>query len=327
MSGTDEPIERLEFDTAQLVAEHPPRWTNANKLVVQAIACPPGTAHGGRIKYSRWAAMALPDTIPDRTTAIEPREGFFDYPVSESGELIWHLNFADPHLFGYYGGPLFAQDEMQVTEHPALASLREALTARGARALTVDRGGPTPVLVAGVERRCRVATNPHAAAGRPHGLYGNAFARAPAEAIRNATTAITPPTISNIIALAAPSHGSGRYSPEQLYGILETAWTGFRAAALETRRFAGDGVRAAVHTGFWGCGAFGGNRVVMTALQLAAARIAQVDLVFYVGPAAALRDFEEGRAAFGKAAEGGTVAGLIERMAGMGLRWGTGDGN
>jgi hypothetical protein len=112
-----------------------------------------------------------------------------------------------------------------------------------------------------------------------------------------------------------------------LYGILETAWTGFRAAALETRRLAGDGVRAAVHTGFWGCGAFGGNRVVMTGLQLAAARLAQVDLAFYVGPPAGLKDFEEGLAAFGKVAEGGTVAGLIERIAGMRLRWGTSDGN
>ncbi|HLS48271.1 MAG TPA: hypothetical protein VK012_07105, partial [Gemmatimonadales bacterium] len=316
-----------EFEANGLVAEHPPRWTNQNKLVVHAVASPPGAVHAGRIQYSRWAAMPLPGTVPASRFCIEAREGFFDYPGSQPGAMIWHLNFADPHLFGYYGGPLFAQDEMQVAEHPALASLKQALEALGAAARTVDRGDPTPVLVAGVERRCRVATEPDASAGRPGGLYGNAFAAAPAAAIRAATTAVSPPTISNIIALAAPTNGSGRYTREQLAYILQTAWSGFRAAALETARLAGPDARTSVHTGFWGCGAFGGNRTVMTALQLAAARLAGVDLVFFTGSAPGKAAFREGAATL-EAFEGWTTPDqLLEGMEQRGLRWGMSDGN
>jgi hypothetical protein len=37
-----------------------------------------------------------------------------------------------------------------------------------------------------------------------------------------------------------------------------------------------------VHTGFWGCGAFGGNRVLMALLQAIAAQLASLEvLVFY----------------------------------------------
>lgn len=39
----------------------------------------------------------------------------------------WHINFADFHLFGFYEGGLFAQDEMQVAEHPILGSIRDYL--------------------------------------------------------------------------------------------------------------------------------------------------------------------------------------------------------
>lgn len=60
---------------------------------------------------------------------------------ADSARIEWHVNFADYNLFGYYGGNLFAQDEMQVQsrrhallshsmqvmEHPSLGSIREAL--------------------------------------------------------------------------------------------------------------------------------------------------------------------------------------------------------
>jgi hypothetical protein len=53
-----------------------------------------------------------------------------------------------------------------------------------------------------------------------------------------------------------------------------------------------------VCTGFWGCGAFGGNRTVMTALQLLAARKAGVARVrFFTVRPEGLADFERGAAA------------------------------
>ena len=140
--------------------------------------------------------MPLPESFaPERAAEhVVRHEGFYDYrPVlSAPGAIEWHVNFADPHLFFAYGGPLFAQDEIQVAEHPILGSLREALQAYCATALTVEQGRPTPVLVAGVERRCHVATDPNPAEGRPRGLYGNEFGRAPAEVVRRATKRIEP---------------------------------------------------------------------------------------------------------------------------------------
>lgn len=41
--------------------------------------------------------------------------------------MEWWVNFADPILFVAYAGRLFAQDEIQVAEHPALGHLKEKL--------------------------------------------------------------------------------------------------------------------------------------------------------------------------------------------------------
>jgi len=254
-------------------------------------------------------------------------DGFYDYrPVlSAPGAIEWHVNFADPHLFFAYGGPLFAQDEIQVAEHPILGSLREALQAYCETALTVEQGRPTPVLVAGVERRCHVATDPNPAEGRPRGLYGNEFGRAPAEVVRRATKRIEPPTTTNVIAMAAPSGGYGRYSREQIAHVLTTAWTGFRAAVLES----GIGP-VAIHTGFWGCGAFGGNRVLMAMLQVIAAGAAGVDRLVFHAPG------DSGAAALDSAlrviretfsGEPVSDADLVRRIAAMGFGWGESDGN
>lgn len=97
--------------------------------------------------------------------------------------------------------------------------------------LTRQGDNPTPILIRGVERRVFVKTDRNAAAGtvafrvctyhdrlkcfryagRPYGLYGNAFGGASAAAIKNACVLIQPPTISNIIALEAPPGGRGTY--------------------------------------------------------------------------------------------------------------------
>ncbi|MBI5542366.1 MAG: hypothetical protein HY901_00640 [Deltaproteobacteria bacterium] len=247
------------------------------------------------------------------------RAGFFDYrpPAVECDE--WHVNFADPRLFCAYSGPLLAQDELQVAEHPALAAVREALEPMG-QAQTEDREGATPVLVAGVERRCALATGPNRAAGRPRGLYGNAFALAKPEVVRAAVQPQNPPTRSNILAIAAPV-GHGRYSARQIEGIARTAFAGFSAARLESKS-----ARAVVHTGFWGCGAFGGNRVLMTALQALAAQMAGVEVVFHWGDEAGEAPANEGARLAASSAHG-EVAAVIQELAGMGFEWGVSDGN
>ena len=279
MSEQMEPIERARLEAQRLMDTTPPQFHDPNKAVVYGISCPPGAVHRGSIDYSRWAAMPLPPHIDPTSAAARAtgRPGYFDYVPVVEGAVEWHVNFADPHLFVAYGSSLFAQDEMQVTEHPALGAIREALSARGLRAVTVEAGEPTPALVMGVERRCAVATESNAVEGRPLGLYGNAFCVLPAEAVVRATTAIDPATITNLIAIAAPRPSYGTYTREQIEDALVTAYSGFRAAALESERAFGAEAPVVIHTGFWGCGAFGGNRVLMVMLQACAAELAGVD--------------------------------------------------
>lgn len=252
MSDRPEPIVRQRFSAPQLVEEHPPRLPHRHKQLVYEIACPPGSTHGGSLEYSRWAEMSLPKSVDGRSAVnqLMHKPGFFEYsPALDRGDAVeWHVNFADPELFVAYGSSLFAQDEMQVAEHPALGSLREALEARKLLAETVDGSEPSPILVMGLERRCHVATDPNVAEGRPNGLYGNAFARADAEAIKLATTRIEPPTVTNLIAMAAPSWGNGRYSIDDIDYVLRTAYTAFRAAVLESERSCGTGSSVVVHT-------------------------------------------------------------------------------
>jgi len=203
MSARPGPIERRDFVTAVLMAGYRPAWGHPNKRVVDEIACPPGAVHGGTLGYSRWATMALPETVDPAHAAsfVRVQDGFCDYApaLDPKAGMEWHVNFADPHLFVAHTSSLFAQDEMQVAEDPALGVLRETAIADGLRAVTVANGEPTPVLVMGAERRCRVATAPEAADGRPAGLYGNAFARGDPDAVRRATSPVDPPTVTNLI--------------------------------------------------------------------------------------------------------------------------------
>jgi len=327
------PIERLDFDAAALIAEHPPVWRDPNKRVVYEIACPPGSAHHGRIGFTRWAAMALPASVGlPRAGMLLARPGFYDYvPVLDPAEAVeWHVNFADPHLFVAYGGSLFAQDEMQVAEHPALGALKEALAAADVRSATLDHNGPTPVLVAGVERRVSIETGPDVGAGRPNGLYGNEFALADPEVVRRATSRVDPPTTSNLIAMSAPPGGYGLYRQDVIESILTTAFTGFRAAVVESTKVRGKDASVVVHTGYWGCGAFGGNRVLMALLQLVGANMAGLErVVFHTGGRGGDAPLARAAGIVADLGSGGPIetGDLVEALVGMRFGWGVSDGN
>lgn len=329
----NEPIERVEYETQRLFSEHPPRLHDPNKRAVFDVACPPGCVHSGRVVYTRWPAAGLPSKVkPEAALGIlEIRPDIYDYvpPSEPAGAVEWHVNFADPELFFGYGSSLFAQDELQCAEHPVLGALREALLAEGRPSRTVEAGRPSPVLVAGAERRCRINTEPDHARGRPAGLYGNAFSAASVDEVRSATVRIDPPTTSNIIAIAAPQGGFGSYRSETIAEVLETAYTGFRAAVHESASLAGERTPVVVHTGFWGCGAFGGNRVLMTMLQLLSAEAAGVArVVFHTvrqGNVAAVAEAQRRlREKLGGAPLATELA--VEQIAALGLEWGASNG-
>ncbi len=328
------PTEQRSYDTARLVADYPPVWEDRNKQAVFDICCPPGAIHGGQLVFRRWSPMPLPETL-DTEAAIrllDGREDHYDY-VSLPGtlnETNWHVNFADPNLFTAYGSSLFAQDEAQVAEHPALGSLKEALIAEGVRDSTVEGGGPTPVTVTGVERRCSIATDQNLDEGRPYGLYGNQFAHASPAAVEKATTRIDPPAVTNLIAIAAPYGSYGEYEEREIRYVLDTAYTGFRAATLESERLTGVRGPIVVHSGFWGCGAFGGNRVLMALLQMLAAEMAGLErLVMHSFDAAGTAALSEATSVIRTELSGSRLETdqVIQQIHSLGFKWGVSDGN
>lgn len=327
-----EPLFRVSFDAARLLYDYPPKLRHANKLSLFELAYPPGSEAHGTIEVTRWRADVDEELRLSQHAESTVEPNFYNYPSSPAGSLEWHVNFADPHLFVAYGSGLFAQDEMQVAEHPLLGSVREALLAADLTALTRDEHGGSPILVRGVERRIEVQTNPDRAAGRPFGLYGNRFAAVNADTVRSATRTIDPATISNIISIAAPAYGHGEYQPSQIEYILETAFTAFAAARNETLGAFGPTAQTTIHTGFWGCGAFGGNRRLMIALQSLAARAAGIDrVVYHAGDNDGVLEVRRGldvadtlAAKCGPECDLGT---LIDRCVLLGFEWGVSDGN
>ncbi len=202
---------RTRFDAASLMREHPPRFKLAHKRLVYERAMATGAPRGS-IAYSRWGEPPLPTLLSDVAPRVDLRDDVFGYEPEADGVVPWYLNFAHTILFVAYGGPLLAQDELQVLEHPALGSVREALvlnTDAGLRPVTREDGHATPVLITGVERRCALATDVDLEAGHPLGLYGNrSRGRAPSIVLRSLRV-LDPPTRSNLGALEAPPGGAG----------------------------------------------------------------------------------------------------------------------
>jgi hypothetical protein len=281
------------------------------------------------------AGNAAPGGPENPRTTVETRQDVFGYePVTSGTDVEWYPNFAHNDLFAFYGGSLLAQDELQVAEHPALGSVREALRDSELKPWTVEENRAAPVLVRGVERRCQVATDANADAGRPDGLYGNQFARAKPEIIEKATRPIVPPTVTNLLAMEAPSYGSGAYRAEQISYILRTAFTAFRAAVLQSAEsLAEQGTESApvvtIHTGFWGCGAYGGNRILMALLQAIAANLAAVNrLVFHTFDRTGTHALDLAVKALHELNAGSSeLTVLIDKIAAMNFHWGISDGN
>ena len=317
-----------QFDANKLVAEHPPVITDRNKFVVFKLGLSKHHAESPSIGYSRWTQVDLPNYVNKTDIELIYQNEYFSYPSSTAVCIEWHLNFAHEDVFGFYGGSLFAQDEMQVAEHPVLGCLREALLDLEIDRTTVQNGQATPILVTGVERRCKVATDRDAAAGRPYGLYGSEFQGASEEAIKRATTVLDPPTKSNIIAMESPPPDFGLYTREQIKFILASAITGFSAAVNLSRRVKKD-AKVSIHTGYWGCGAYGGNRELMPLLQIIAAYCADVDILHFHtggdsgGYVAALQTLEEIMPEW----EEISLDLLINSILSMRYDWGVSDGN
>lgn len=341
-------LQALDFEIADLISKCPPVWKHPHKRAIHERVRREGGAVSGTLHYSRWKASPLPERTQLHSCELVAQPGYYTY--AEAGPGIWHVNFADTRLFAAYGSPLMAQDEWQVLEHPVLGSLREALLDAELPALTRERDSSTPVLVVNAPRQCvidlegtrqnaRVATSSGGwwkrlvGAGntstQPRPLYGTAFQHADEQEVLDATHILKEPVMTHFIAMAAPI-GKGVYSRAQLVDVLETACCGFAAAVLESRQRGSTEEPVSIHTGWWGCGAFGGNRVVMAMLQILAARIAGVDgLVFHFGQAADRVTLDQACSLLDElvTSHSSHVPGIINAIEQRSFLWGTPDGN
>ena len=280
----------LTFDNATLFRDFPNTPYNANKKLVLSIAIPDGYEHSGNLTVSAWQPGATLEPVAITTsTVVEEHTGIYPYadtPASRNG-AEWCVNFADRWLFNYGEGNLLAQDELQIAEHPVSSCLRHAMADSTIEPLTRDRSkhdAPRPLLIRGILRHVHLDTTT--------GLYGNAFAYAPADDVISACISLKPPTMSNIIAMDAPAGSEGVYTHETLLDIWTTALTSFYGAVSEAKTCNGDASECTIHTGWWGTGAYGGNRTLMAIMQVIAARAAGVTrLVFHTVDSAGAADF------------------------------------
>lgn len=322
-------MDEFQMDSKELYQNFPPILNDDNKLLVLEIATKSsgGYPFAGKISYKRWRGVELPKSL-EMKSKFSANAGIFKYaPQNDANIVDWHLNFADPYLFRAYGSSLLAQDEIQVAEHPILGSVREMLIFNSRCAQTVDNDWkPTPVTITGAQRGCVIDTSPNPDIGCPDGLYGNAFHKASADQVRAVTTCISPPTLSNILAICAPEGGYGNYTIEDIIKVLHTAYTGFYFARQESKNVVKKHPKTVIHTGFWGCGAFGGNRILMTILQCIAADLANVDIEFWAFDAPGVKIAEEAYSRY-KALGNGNVFNILKILENEKFQWGESDGN
>jgi hypothetical protein len=323
-------IVRKLWEATRLVSEYQPRFHHSNKQFLYDLAFPKDSPVTGEVCYSQWCSRPLPPKLQSSTTKISYKDGFFDYAADDaSGLTEWHMNFANDDLFSSWSTSLFAQDELQVAEHPILIFVRLAMSKEGIPMRCVTDGAPTPALITGVERRLSVDTAPNVMEGRPVGLYGNYFKRATESQILQATKVVRPPSITNILAIEAPSYGSGVYTAAAILYVINTAYAGFSAVRDESLlNVSSEG--AVMHSGYWGCGAYGGNRVLMLLLQMVAAQLAGLqEIVFHVGDESGRHPYKDALDIYNNSIRnsGLTINEAVEVITSLRFEWGESDGN
>ena len=214
------------------------------------------------------AAGSQPLFNPTKTPMVI-LPGTFRYDASTANTVHWTPNFADSNLFGFCEGPLLAQDELQVAEHPALAHIKAALSPQQRTLNRFD-----VALFQNVPRLGVLDTaTPLAGRVPPQTLYGNVFAGASQQEISSRLTRYNNPVGSNIYAIEAPrvplALKDQPYQRQDLAALFFT-FKNFLHAMKETC----PGVKNIVHAGNWGTGAWGNDPKTVYLMTLAATRSA-----------------------------------------------------
>ena len=107
---------RLSIDSSKVMKEFPPRFTGNKKAIFNMI-CPADRPHKSIMEFARYTAVPIPESIQNMQLApnVAMETLFntdpFSYGPTEKAKgkstLEWHVNFADPLLFGYYSSVSF----------------------------------------------------------------------------------------------------------------------------------------------------------------------------------------------------------------------------
>jgi len=111
-----------------------------------------------------------------------------------------------------------------------------------------------------------------------------------------------------------------------------TACTAFGAAVQESARMGSEPQQTVIHSGFWGCGAFGGNRRLMIAMQGLAGRAANVGrFVIHAGDSAGADEAHWGldvaQSLAQRCGPSCSLDTIVGRTVMLAYRWGVSDGN
>ncbi|UJR08246.1 hypothetical protein I4U23_012519 [Adineta vaga] len=331
-----------EMNSKELYDKYPPSFRDKNKQFIfkyinEIKRYSPSADRS--LLVTRWRPF-MPDVLPDslsiNSTKITFQPNVFNYSTCGDDRTVeWYLNFANHDLFAYYSGPLLAQDELQVLECIELAALREyfvqTINTVGSSTVGSDKNTrktvPTPILISNTQRVIRMDTNK---------VYGNAFAKASERQLVQACEYLDKAQTVNLIAVEAPSHGHGVYTRDQIDYILVTCYVGFKAAQILAHkthdlnilnktipsREASKKFRTIIHTGWWGCGAYGNNRQMMILTQILAAYWTEIDeLIFHTQSNDYQRDIDAARTIAESMLKEKNIDHVIDQILKLNLQW------
>lgn len=320
-----------KIDSESLLKEYPISFLDDRKQKIydQAFNCLRDKARG-EILINRvcFDEKTVEDGLVYSPTNIIAVDTFFEYAkdINTEDRKVWWMNFADPELFGFYDSSLFAQDEIQVFEHPLLANIRSFLSSKEERdfeprtvVYTGKKNKATPYLIENVPLLFNVNTTPVLNDGFVGYIYGNRFSFATEEEIEAGIKICYEDIKNNILAIAAP-RGSGLYKKFHIEQTLETLLCSFAAAKSFSKT-----AKCIIHGGNWGCGAFGGNQEFMYLAQVLAASIVEIDELVLHG--VDRKVLERALSMFEELKTTSNYDSVVNKILDIGYMWGMSDGN
>jgi len=145
----------------------------------------------------------------------------------------------------------------------------------------------TPIIITNALRHGNFYQN------KLHKIYGNKFATKKFEEMEKYYEKLDVPMNTNIIAMASRRGMMKKYNEEDVNILFNTAYSAFSGALEEAKHsFSQNKIKdnennesrlleVVIHSGNWGCGAFGGNVEMHSLLQIIAAHEAKIDYFRY----------------------------------------------